>query len=621
VGGLAQAILDSDDADALLSKVAQEARRLVSAKAAMVVTVGGNPTVMTVRALAGASGGPLAVGSTRAIADTAIDELVRAGAVMVTPAQADVPDSDRALLETYDVGPVVGVPIAAGGVVRGVLYVARAAKSDPFRQADIAMIATFAQQAASAVALIELRDTEARLTLDSERDRIARDLHDGLIQSLYGLGMSLRAGVARSPDERLASRVAESLARLDEAISAVREYIEQLGAGGGAGQPSVSSGTSRAAPVAPAQDGHDVIAALGSLAAATSASENLEEVLAELVSGVIERSRADFCVLGTLTDDSQGLRIRATGGSSVPGRQRGDTVPFDHTLTSEAIRRGRPVVFVTPDDASPAISAALREMGTGPVVAVPLSIRGRAFGGLAVGRLPGARRFSQRQVNLIEAHAVQAAIALEFDRVREEIRRAVVMEERRRVSHELHERVIQMLFGIGLSLQSLEGATRDAAMQASLDSAVDSIDEAIRDLRRYVFDLGPQPSGKRFDEQVSGMARDLVAPTALELSLDIDPDVSKIVDGAGPQILQIAREALSNVIRHADARHCVLRLRSQDGQILLAIADDGRGIQFSSPHGRGVPNMHARAVAIGGDVEIRPNGPNGTVVRLTVPIE
>jgi signal transduction histidine kinase len=621
VGGLAQAILDGDDAEALLAHVAQEARRLVSAKAAMVATVGGDPELLTIRAVEGASGGPLAVGSTRPLEGTPIEGLVRTGSMIVTSTADDVPPGERHFLEPYQVGPIVAVPIATQGVVRGVLFVAKAADAAPYRHADIAMIATFAQQAANAIDLRELRDAEARLTVGLERDRIARDLHDGVVQSLYGLGMSLRARISRSPDGALAASVTESLGRLDGAIAAVREYIRQLENGRSVSEAVVASERPSAARWSRGPSGRDVIAALGSLAEASSASRDLGSVLTELVDGVIERSQAGFCVLGTLTRDSQALEIRATGGSPVPARRPGDVVPLDQTLTAEALRVGRPVIVVTPEDAGPHISATLRAMATGPVVAVPMSIRGRAFGGLAVGRLPGSRPFSRVQVDVIEAHAVQAAIALEFDRVREEIRRAVVVQERRRVGQELHERVVQMLFGIGLTLQSLERTTRDAAMQRTLESAVDSIDRAIRDLRQYVFDLGPIVAlDQALEAELRKLAGDGAAVPTLHLTLDIEPAVSDMVDGAARDILQVAREAVSNVVRHAGAEHCLVILRPLNDQIVLQIADDGRGVQDSSLSGRGLANIRARAAAIGGRVEIRPNRPKGTVVQLTVPI-
>lgn len=224
---------------------------------------------------------------------------------------------------------------------------------------------------------------------------------------------------------------------------------------------------------------------------------------------------------------------------------------------------------------------------------------------------------------MIEAHAVQAAIVLEFDRVREELRRSVVIRERRRVGTDLHDRVIQTLFGIGLTLQSLEGVARDVPTQTTLRSAVQSIDRAIRDLRRYVFDLGPSLAlDRRLDDELSAMAADLVADTMLQLTVDIDPEVSGMVAGSAGEILQIAREALSNVVRHAHADHCIVRLAPKHGKVVLEVADDGIGLEdMSTGTGRGLRNMRTRAAALEARIDIEPNRPRGTLVKLTAPIQ
>jgi len=625
VGAVAQAVLDSDNSDALLSEIAHAARTLVAAKVAMVITIAGEPEVVTIRALVGVSGGPLAVGSAAPLAGTAIADLVRIGSIMVRRGAHEAPAASRSIMDAYQVGPVVGVPLSSDRVTRGALFVGKATGAAPFRQADIQLIATFAHQAASAIHLSELRAAEATLTVGAEHDRIARDLHDGVVQSLYGLGMSLRASITRSAEPAVVPIVHDALDRLDEAIAAVRKYIAQLELTSASSQASAAARSSLEPPTPPNDDRlpRDVIGALGSLAEASLAGRSLASVLGQIVTGVVGRTGAAFCVLGTVTEDGRELEIRAVAGPAVPGRNVGDLVPLDETLAAVAIRRGRPIVVTSPEQAGPGMREPMRRMGMGPVVAVPMSVRGRAFGGLAVGRQPGSRRFSRHEVNMIEAHAVQAAIALEFDRVREELRRGVVIEERRRVGTDLHDRVIQMLFGIGLTLQSLEGTTRDGPTQATLRTAVDSIDRAIRDLRRYVFDSGPSLAvDRRLDDELRALVADLVAATTLDLTVDIDPAVSGMVADSAGDILQIASEGVSNVVRHANANHCLVRLLLRNGEAVLQIADDGSGVSsISTSRGHGLRNMRTRAAALGGRLDIRGNHPRGTVVELAVPVQ
>jgi len=93
-----------------------------------------------------------------------------------------------------------------------------------------------------------------------------------------------------------------------------------------------------------------------------------------------------------------------------------------------------------------------------------------------------------------------------------------------------------------------------------------------------------------------------------------------MVAGSDAEILQIAREAASNVVRHANARHCLVKLVKENGKLVLEVADDGRGMPVSSMSaGHGLRNMRARASALGALLVIRRNRPRGTVVQLTVP--
>jgi len=94
-----------------------------------------------------------------------------------------------------------------------------------------------------------------------------------------------------------------------------------------------------------------------------------------------------------------------------------------------------------------------------------------------------------------------------------------------------------------------------------------------------------------------------------------------VADRAG-QILHVAREAVSNVVQHADARHCVVSLLPKNGHVVLEVADDGRGVgDMSTGGGHGLRNMRTRAEALGARVNIDANRPRGTVVRMTVPID
>jgi signal transduction histidine kinase len=441
--------------------------------------------------------------------------------------------------------------------------------------------------------------------------------------------MSLRALADRTADPVLASGIHDALLRLDEAIQTVRWYIGELKAmerpepieGPRPGRHLTAEPVIEPSSAMPRQVSGDAVAAIGVLARASATDAPIERVLAELVAGVVERCDAGFAVVGSLLDDSEDLLIRARSGPNVPGRSVGDRLPMRDTVAGEAIRLRRPLVLARLDDAKRSIPKAVWHL-VGPMVAVPLVVRGRAFGAMAVGRPDDGAPFSRLEVSVIEAYGVQAAIALEFDRVRQELRWAAVSAERRRIGRDLHEQVIQLLFGVGLALQGLESGTRDVSARAGLRSSVDGLDRAIRDLRRYVFDLEPSAMVDRpLHEELSVLASDLIVGAGIELDLDIDPAVSSLLAGGAADVVQIAREALSNVARHACAGHCVLSVVPSDGRVTLEVTDDGVGL--GSPgtgSGQGLSNIRARAASLGGQIQINGLAGSGTTVRLVVPV-
>jgi signal transduction histidine kinase len=553
-----------------------------------------------------------------------VEEALVQGSVVV--AQNAV--AGNGLGDSHRIGPLVAAPLTRAGGAYGVILVANPEGSEPFKAPDIELVATFASQAASAIELNELRAAERRFIVALERERIARDLHDGVIQSLYGLGMNLRALAGRAADPVLATGIHDALIRLDEAIQTVRCYIAEL------------KSKEREEPVERPRPGRhptierviepssavrrrvpgDAVAAIGVLARASATDAPIEIVLAELVTGVVERCDAGFAVVGSVEHDGEELLIRARSGLDVPGRSVGDRLPMRHTVVGEAIRLRRPLVLARLEDARTPIPEAVRPL-VGPMVAVPLVVRGRAFGAMAVGRPRDGSPFSRLEVSIIEAYGVQAAIALEFDRVRQELRGVAVTDERRRIGRELHEQVIQLLFGVGLVLQGLESGAQDASTRADLRSSVDGLDRAIRDLRRYVFDLGPSAIVDRpLHEELSALASDLIVGAGIELDLDIDPAVSSLRAGGASDVVHIAREALSNVARHAGASRCGLRFFRSDGQVTLEVSDDGVGL--GSPDtgsGQGLSNIRARAESLGGQIQINGLPGSGTTVRLVFP--
>ena len=214
--------------------------------------------------------------------------------------------------------------------------------------------------------------------------------------------------------------------------------------------------------------------------------------------------------------------------------------------------------------------------------------------------------------------------ATERKQAQTRLHRLAVLEDRERIAKELHDGVIQALFAVGMNLQATEAKVGDSdAVRARLSSAVDSIDMAIRDLSNYIFGLRP---GILADRQLDQALRQLVdefqEKSGVVTAVEIDERVAAQFGNAATQLVQVTREALSNVVRHAQATTCRVSLVKRDDRGVLEIDDDGRGFKpgRGSSRGQGLRNMRERVEAIGGTFSVESSPAEGTTVRVQLPL-
>ena len=150
---------------------------------------------------------------------------------------ADERASKAARRAMSQIGPAVVFPLGAPGNVRGVLTVGRRHGALPFPQAQADVVASFAAQAGVALELAASRAEAERLSLYQDRDRIARDLHDLVIQRLYATGMSLEGTMSMITRPEVASRITNAVDAMDETIKDIRATIFELQAHDATGQP------------------------------------------------------------------------------------------------------------------------------------------------------------------------------------------------------------------------------------------------------------------------------------------------------------------------------------------------------------------------------------------------
>jgi signal transduction histidine kinase len=355
---------------------------------------------------------------------------------------------------------------------------------------------------------------------------------------------------------------------------------------------------------------------------------SLDVVLQRIVELAVDLTDARYGALGVLAPDGRSIQDFITVGITPQERAALGDPPVGHGLLGALIHEAEPLRI-------PDIGADPRSVGFPPnhppmtsLLGVRISGRGTVFGNIYLTDKQDAEMFDEEDERVLVVLATQAAVAVENARLYDEterkgreLQRLQVLEERERIGKELHDGVIQSLFAVGMSLQGLASSTADAEVVQRLEGAVEDVDHAIRDLRNYIFGLRPGIlADRQLDQALTEMASEFDARTGILTVVALDGEAASVLASRAGDVVQLAREALSNVSRHAEATTCRVSLLRGDGGLVLEIDDDGRGFDIeTTTWGMGLRNLRERAESLGGMLQVESTPGEGTTVRATFP--
>lgn len=201
------------------------------------------------------------------------------------------------------------------------------------------------------------------------------------------------------------------------------------------------------------------------------------------------------------------------------------------------------------------------------------------------------------------------------------------LEERRRIARELHDSVSQALFSSVLHTRAAQkaldgGGAGDERLRRSLRTIDELTKRAQSEMRRFIFEWGPEGIGDGLVPAFTRHAASL-ADSRVRVRVEGPPDPLPLTRATEAQLFGIAREALANVLKHAQATIADVRISATTGQVVLEIADDGRGFDPEATHTGhfGLESMRSRADEIGAELHITSAGNGGTIVRVAAPAE
>jgi PAS domain S-box-containing protein len=225
IADLVQTVLAGASTTSVLETTSRYACAIVDARLAWVVGPIDGGRHLAVLAASG-EGADHLTGSI--VSDSSVAAAVMAQKESISLPTLQDEDLDLDVAAIGGVGPTLFVPLCHGDRVLGVLVVAHAAGDHPFRDDEIQLVSLFADQAALALHTGQLRSELERLGLLEDRERIARDLHDTVIQRLFATGMSLQASIPLAASSDLRERIDRSITDLDDTIRSIRTTIFDL---------------------------------------------------------------------------------------------------------------------------------------------------------------------------------------------------------------------------------------------------------------------------------------------------------------------------------------------------------------------------------------------------------
>ncbi len=200
------------------------------------------------------------------------------------------------------------------------------------------------------------------------------------------------------------------------------------------------------------------------------------------------------------------------------------------------------------------------------------------------------------------------------------------VEEKIRLGRDLHDGIIQSLYAAGLTLEAVRTLIKTDPSQAEhrLEEIRGALNTAIRDVRSYITGLTPDNLRQAsFSRAVTALFEQLRAGREVQFDIQIDDDAAIALDvEQNVEALQIAREAISNALRHGEAKHIALRMHQGGDEVCLLVQDDGRGFHADQGRegGHGLTNMRARAERLGASLRVTSRPGEGARVIATFPL-
>ena len=365
---------------------------------------------------------------------------------------------------------------------------------------------------------------------------------------------------------------------------------------------------------------------LNEIASALASEVELSRVLELVASRLRELVHARLVLIALPVSDGATLVVRASDGEGAD-EFLGIRLERDGSKTGKVLERRRSERVDSMIDDFEIDQDAGRRLAARTGLFVPMLLRDRAIGVISAhDKESSDARFTDEDVRLAEAFASRAAVAVDLsERVATDALRRVVSAqelERQRLARELHDETGQALTSILLGLKAVEDAKDRSDLDAAAGQLRELVVSTLQDVRRLAVELRP----KALDDfglvpAIERLVETFREHTGLEVHLEPQLGAERLPSDVETTLYRITQEALTNVVKHAQARHVSIVLTRREGSVAAVIEDDGRGLGSGADSGGlGLLGMRERIALVGGRLEVESSPGSGTTLSIEVPI-
>lgn len=366
-------------------------------------------------------------------------------------------------------------------------------------------------------------------------------------------------------------------------------------------------------------------ALLNDIASTLASSLEMDEILNKTLALVMNYMKVEAGEIFLLEDDKQTLRMVLHRGQAAEAFWTRSRFRVGEGFPGLVAKTGEPIISTNLADDGRFLRDAVIRAGFQQIACLPLKASGNLVGVLSVatrGRAP----FDTRDLQLLSAVSNWAGLAIENARLHQNARRLAVLEERERIGMDLHDGIIQSIYGVGLAMENILQLLGEDQPQVKsrVKQVIEELNQIIRDIRAYILDLRPrQFNNENLLDGLRRLAAEYRAHTLSSATVNgSKAKLESLPQAQSMALFHICQEALANAAKHAAAKRVSINVWTTDERVVMEIRDNGRGFDPAAVNksiGHGLANMQTRVRAVGGEVDIVSAPGEGTTILAWVP--